>query len=79
MAPQKKLGNWIFKSNGSDVYHEGHMFPLCVEEQLDSWPEKDIRSREWVSLNTLCCDLLLLEFVFSNNIFNRKCNVYPYR
>ncbi|WOG84448.1 hypothetical protein DCAR_0103631 [Daucus carota subsp. sativus] len=46
---EKKLGNWIFKSNGSDVYHEGHMFPLCVEEQLDSWPEKDIRSREWMS------------------------------
>lgn len=53
MMLQKKLEKWIFKSNINDAHREGHMFPLCVKEQLDSWPEKDIRRREWVSLNSL--------------------------
>lgn len=61
MILQKQLGKWIFKSNGNDVYHEGYMFPLFVEEQLDSWPEKDIRSREWVSLiNQILCGAISL-------------------
>ncbi|KAK1421507.1 hypothetical protein QVD17_23896 [Tagetes erecta] len=44
-----ELGKWCFKSKGNDAYYEGHMFPLFVTEQLDQWPEKDIRERHWVS------------------------------
>ncbi|XP_071710360.1 nudix hydrolase 18, mitochondrial-like [Rutidosis leptorrhynchoides] len=44
------LGKWCFKSKGNDGYYEGHMFPLLVKEQLDYWPEKDIRQRVWVSV-----------------------------
>lgn len=43
-----ELGKWCFKSKGNDAYYEGHMFPLFVTEQLDQWPEKDIRERHWV-------------------------------
>ncbi|CAI9299056.1 unnamed protein product [Lactuca saligna] len=45
-----QLGKWSFKSKGNDGYYEGHMFPLLVKEQLDFWPEKDIRQRVWVSV-----------------------------
>nr|XP_043615360.1 nudix hydrolase 17, mitochondrial-like [Erigeron canadensis] len=44
------LGKWCFKSKGNDGYYEGHMFPLLVKEQLDFWPEKNIRQRVWVSV-----------------------------
>ncbi|KAK9062181.1 hypothetical protein SSX86_019367 [Deinandra increscens subsp. villosa] len=44
-----ELGKWCFKSKGNDAFYEGHMFPLLVEEQLDQWPEKDIRQRYWMS------------------------------
>ncbi|KAI3775757.1 hypothetical protein L1987_45510 [Smallanthus sonchifolius] len=44
-----ELGKWCFKSKGNDAYYEGHMFPLLVTEELDQWPEKDIRQRCWVS------------------------------
>ncbi|XP_071693546.1 nudix hydrolase 17, mitochondrial-like [Rutidosis leptorrhynchoides] len=44
------LGKWCFKSKGNDGYYDGYMFPLLVEKQLDLWPEKDIRSRDWVSV-----------------------------
>ncbi|KAI3798642.1 hypothetical protein L1987_33920 [Smallanthus sonchifolius] len=44
-----ELGKWCFKSKGNDAYYEGHMFPLSVEEELDQWPEKEIRQRYWVS------------------------------
>lgn len=43
-----ELGKWCFKSKGNDAYYEGHMFPLLVKEELDQWPEKDIRQRYWV-------------------------------
>ncbi|KAI3518982.1 hypothetical protein L1887_07927 [Cichorium endivia] len=46
---QSELGKWCFKSKGNDAFYEGHMFPLLVKEQLDLWPEKDIRQRFWVS------------------------------
>lgn len=45
---QSQLGTWIFKSNSRELYHEGLMFPLLVTEQLDLWPEKGARLREWV-------------------------------
>lgn len=47
---EEELGQWNFTSGGNGVYYEGHMFPLCVEEQLDFWPEKDIRQRVWMSV-----------------------------
>ncbi|KAI3665137.1 hypothetical protein L6452_43756 [Arctium lappa] len=47
---EHKLGKWLFKSKEHDKYYEGHMFPLLVQEQLDFWPEKDIRQRVWVSV-----------------------------
>ncbi|XP_076897870.1 nudix hydrolase 17, mitochondrial-like isoform X1 [Bidens hawaiensis] len=45
------LGKWCFKSKGNDAYYEGCMFPLLVKEQLDFWPEKNIRQRAWVSVS----------------------------
>ncbi|CAL5323686.1 unnamed protein product [Camellia sinensis] len=43
------LGKWCFKSKTQDEYYEGHMFPLLVQEELDFWPEKDIRQRIWMT------------------------------
>ena len=47
---QKKLGQWRYKSKRQAIIHEGYMFPLHVKEELNDWPEKNIRKREWVSL-----------------------------
>ncbi|KAJ0693649.1 putative hydrolase [Helianthus annuus] len=44
------LGKWHFKSKRNETMYEGYMFPLLVEEQLDLWPEKNIRQRYWVSV-----------------------------
>ncbi|KAK4488939.1 hypothetical protein RD792_004730 [Penstemon davidsonii] len=46
-----KLGEWIFKSKSQEKYHEGTMFSLFVTEELDVWPEKDVRKRVWMSVN----------------------------
>ncbi|KAL8550154.1 hypothetical protein ACS0TY_008831 [Phlomoides rotata] len=46
---EHKLGKWDFESK-NDTSYEGHMFPLLVEEQLEFWPEKDVRQRLWVSV-----------------------------
>nr|GMC91421.1 nudix hydrolase 18, mitochondrial-like [Ipomoea batatas]GMC93285.1 nudix hydrolase 18, mitochondrial-like [Ipomoea batatas]GME12532.1 nudix hydrolase 18, mitochondrial-like [Ipomoea batatas] len=43
-----KLGTWRFEKGKKAC--EGHMFPLLVKEQLDSWPEEDIRNRQWMSV-----------------------------
>ncbi|XP_073015368.1 nudix hydrolase 17, mitochondrial-like [Primulina eburnea] len=48
---EDKLGEWVFKSRSQDKYHEGSMFPLLVTEELDVWPEKDVRRRVWMSVN----------------------------
>ncbi|CAK9168303.1 unnamed protein product [Ilex paraguariensis] len=45
-----ELGKWNFQSKSNDAYYEGCMFPLLVKEQLDLWPEKDIRQRVWMSV-----------------------------
>ncbi|KAI4388914.1 hypothetical protein MLD38_001202 [Melastoma candidum] len=47
---QMQLGQWRFKSKSQDAYYEGYMFPLLVDEQLDVWPEKNIRKRFWMSI-----------------------------
>ena len=46
--PQEKLGEWIFKSKSQEKFHEGSMFPLYVTEELEVWPEKNLRHRVWV-------------------------------
>ncbi|VFQ95046.1 unnamed protein product [Cuscuta campestris] len=45
-----KLGTWNFGSKRSGIACEGHMFPLLVKEELDCWPEKNIRQRLWISI-----------------------------
>ncbi|KAH6760080.1 nudix hydrolase-like protein 21 [Perilla frutescens var. hirtella] len=47
---EHKLGKWSFNSKNRDTLYEGHMFPLLVKEQLEFWPEKDIRQRKWLSV-----------------------------
>ncbi|GLU10651.1 hypothetical protein SLE2022_274370 [Rubroshorea leprosula] len=47
---EHELGSWNFKSKTHDTHYEGYMFPLLVEEQLDIWPEKNIRQRVWMSV-----------------------------
>ncbi|PWA93256.1 NUDIX hydrolase domain-like protein [Artemisia annua] len=47
---EKILGKWHFKSKTHGSSYEGFMFPLLVKEQLECWPEKDIRQRVWVSV-----------------------------
>ncbi|KAL3501965.1 hypothetical protein ACH5RR_036414 [Cinchona calisaya] len=47
---EHELGKWIFKSKSQEIYHEGHMFPLLVTEQLDLWPEKNVRKRVWMTV-----------------------------
>ncbi|XP_075514453.1 nudix hydrolase 18, mitochondrial-like [Primulina tabacum] len=48
---EDKLGEWIFKSNSQDTFNMGSMFPLFVTEELDVWPEKDVRQRVWMMVN----------------------------
>ncbi|CAN6706330.1 unnamed protein product [Malus baccata var. baccata] len=47
---ERELGNWSFDSKSHDSYKEGYMFPLLVQEQLDFWPEKNLRQRIWMSV-----------------------------
>ncbi|XP_020239644.1 nudix hydrolase 18, mitochondrial [Cajanus cajan] len=46
-----KLGKWSFKSKTHDTFYEGYMFPLLVEEQLELWPEQNLRQRKWMSVS----------------------------
>ncbi|XP_054786735.1 nudix hydrolase 18, mitochondrial-like [Prosopis cineraria] len=48
---QSVLGKWRYKSKRQSVVHEGHMFPLLVNKQLEDWPEKNIRKRLWMSVS----------------------------
>ncbi|XP_049388430.1 nudix hydrolase 18, mitochondrial-like [Solanum stenotomum] len=45
-----KLGTWYFENKTGDTAYEGHMFPLFVTEELDYWPEKEIRERTWMNV-----------------------------
>jgi len=47
---EKKLGVWAYKSKRCDIMHEGYMFPLHVSQQLDRWPEKNLRQRRWMTV-----------------------------
>ncbi|CAA2979818.1 nudix hydrolase 18, mitochondrial-like [Olea europaea subsp. europaea] len=44
-----ELGKWNFKGKNNDMCYEGYMFSLLVKEELDFWPEKDVRQRKWVT------------------------------
>ncbi|KAF7816324.1 nudix hydrolase 18, mitochondrial-like [Senna tora] len=44
-----ELGKWSFKSKRHDCLYEGYMFPLLVQEQLELWPEQNVRHRIWMS------------------------------
>ncbi|CAN6550068.1 hypothetical protein ACFX2I_010861 [Malus domestica] len=44
-----QLGKWCFMSKSQETYYEGYMFPLFVKEQLDLWPEKNVRQRIWMT------------------------------
>ncbi|TKY56692.1 Nudix hydrolase 17 [Spatholobus suberectus] len=46
-----KLGKWSFKSKTHDTFYEGYMFPLLVQEQLEFWPEQNVRQRIWMSVS----------------------------
>lgn len=45
-----ELGKWRFESKSRAIYHEGYMFPMLVTEQLDLWPEKNLRQRVWMTV-----------------------------
>lgn len=45
------LGTWSFKSKSQGTFHEGHMLPLLVTQELDEWPEKSARRRLWMKFN----------------------------
>ncbi|KAB1205817.1 Nudix hydrolase 17, mitochondrial [Morella rubra] len=46
---QCELGKWTFISRRYGTCYEGYMFPMLVEEQLDLWPEKNVRRRIWMT------------------------------
>ncbi|KAI4299610.1 hypothetical protein L6164_033052 [Bauhinia variegata] len=46
-----KLGKWNFKSKTHNTLYEGYMFPLLVQEQLEFWPEQNVRQRTWMSVD----------------------------
>ncbi|WMV59847.1 hypothetical protein MTR67_053232 [Solanum verrucosum] len=48
-----KLGSRYSENNISNSAYEGHMFLLFVTEQLESWPEKEICERTWMSIGTI--------------------------
>ncbi|KAL3343464.1 hypothetical protein AABB24_027146 [Solanum stoloniferum] len=48
---QEYLGTWSFKSKSQGTFHQGHMFPLLVTEELEDWPEKTVRKRLWLKFS----------------------------
>ncbi|XP_009360054.1 nudix hydrolase 17, mitochondrial [Pyrus x bretschneideri] len=48
---ETRLGSWRYKSKTQGTVHEGYMFPLLVQQQLEFWPEKSSRKREWVTVS----------------------------
>lgn len=59
-----KLGEWRYKSKSNGSFHDGHMFPLLVQKELDVWPEKHVRQRRWVTADEakeLCQQLWMKE------------------
>ncbi|GAB4828728.1 Nudix hydrolase 17, mitochondrial [Ancistrocladus abbreviatus] len=46
-----ELGKWSYRSRSHDSTCEGRMFPLLVTQQLDLWPEKNVRQRLWMAVD----------------------------
>ncbi|KAK7291364.1 hypothetical protein RIF29_06440 [Crotalaria pallida] len=47
---ESNLGTWFYKSKSQAIMHEGYMFPLLVNKQLDNWPEMNFRKRRWMTV-----------------------------
>ncbi|KHG02671.1 Nudix hydrolase 18, mitochondrial -like protein [Gossypium arboreum] len=45
-----ELGKWDFMSKSHGTFYEGYMFPLLVKEELDFWPEQNLRQRTWMNV-----------------------------
>ncbi|GMI87595.1 nudix hydrolase homolog 18 [Hibiscus trionum] len=45
-----ELGKWYFISKSHGTFYEGHMFPLLVKEELEFWPEQNVRRRTWMNV-----------------------------
>ncbi|KAK8516749.1 hypothetical protein V6N12_049467 [Hibiscus sabdariffa] len=45
-----ELGKWDFISKRNGTFYEGFMFPLLVKEELDFWPEQNVRRRTWMNV-----------------------------
>ncbi|PIA48287.1 hypothetical protein AQUCO_01400703v1 [Aquilegia coerulea] len=45
-----ELGSWMFQSKRYGTLYEGFMFSLLVKEQLDFWPERNVRTRRWMTV-----------------------------
>ncbi|EOY01087.1 hypothetical protein QUC31_013948 [Theobroma cacao] len=45
-----ELGRWNFISKSHGTFYEGYMFPLLVKEELDLWPEQNVRQRAWLNV-----------------------------
>lgn len=65
---QSLLGKWSFRSKSQlDTFHDGYMFPLLVEKQLDCWAEQSCRRRKWVKIEQakeeLCQHLWMKEAI----------------
>ncbi len=44
----KKIGSFEYEKGG--VKQKVFMYPFVVQKLVDSWPEKHLRSRRWVSI-----------------------------
>ncbi|XP_044491286.1 nudix hydrolase 17, mitochondrial-like, partial [Mangifera indica] len=76
---ERELGKWNFVSKSQGTLYEGYMFPLLVKEQLEVWPEKDVRQRIWMSIDEareVCCHWWMKEaldiFVEKNESFSQQ-------
>ncbi|OAY60528.1 nudix hydrolase 18, mitochondrial [Manihot esculenta] len=69
------LGEWSFKSKTHDTYYEGYMFPLLVQEELDFWPEKNFRQRQWMSVADAkeCCQHWWMKEALDRLINRLRC------
>ena len=53
--------------------HEGYMFSLLVQKQLELWPEKNIRKWRWVCLNLSFTNIDQLDYIGTQRM---RTNIY---
>uniref|UniRef100_A0A1J3DCD3 Nudix hydrolase 21, chloroplastic n=1 Tax=Noccaea caerulescens TaxID=107243 RepID=A0A1J3DCD3_NOCCA len=71
---EETLGKWQYKSKRHSMIHDGYMFPLLVDQELEQWPESEFRQRRWVSLSEaieLCQNCWMREALEA--FISRKC------